>query len=524
MEENMKEKTNKGITLIALVITIIVLLILAGVSIATLTGENGILTKASKAEEENKQGEAKEQINLAVMSSFDKDGDFNRETFKKEIEKIGGTIVSEDEETIVVELDDYQATVDAKTGEIISFEGEIPDKEAPEDWQVIAKTDREWYNYGNAKIEKPKLKGQMTAIKYIGESQDGNKWANAMTADGSMFVWIPRYAYKITEGYHSNIAGTIEVAFISTANQFLNGETGEITENPNEEGAGITKWLVHPAFTASAANGGGFGEIEGLWIGKFEATGTESSVSVKPGEASLRDMTINTQYQLAKSSTLGESESINSHMAKNSEWGATAYLGHSQYGTNGQKVEKNTNSNYYTGGSDNKETIYTTNRTQSTTHNATGVYDMNGGAWEYVASYVNNGGSDLITYGGITSGDLYGETAEERATSTAYKMVYEGNGTQETDYEIAKKYKGDCVYEISNSYSSWTNAWFQAYSVYPGALYPFFYRSGGYGYDYAGSFLFRKWMGVCWYHLLVSTSACFLTFLFSLNNKQSQCL
>ena len=46
-----KEKANKGITLIALVITIIVLLILAAISIATLTGENGLLTKASTAKE-----------------------------------------------------------------------------------------------------------------------------------------------------------------------------------------------------------------------------------------------------------------------------------------------------------------------------------------------------------------------------------------------------------------------------------------------------------------------------------------
>ena len=46
-------KTHKGITLIALVITIIVLLILAGVTIATLTGDNGILTKAQNAKEKN---------------------------------------------------------------------------------------------------------------------------------------------------------------------------------------------------------------------------------------------------------------------------------------------------------------------------------------------------------------------------------------------------------------------------------------------------------------------------------------
>ena len=55
---------NKGITLIALVITIIVLLILAAVSIATLTGENGILSKANRATEENKKAEYEETIKL----------------------------------------------------------------------------------------------------------------------------------------------------------------------------------------------------------------------------------------------------------------------------------------------------------------------------------------------------------------------------------------------------------------------------------------------------------------------------
>ena len=57
---------NKGITLIALVITIIVLLILAGVSIAMLTGDNGILTQAGNAKTETAQAEAEEAVKLAV--------------------------------------------------------------------------------------------------------------------------------------------------------------------------------------------------------------------------------------------------------------------------------------------------------------------------------------------------------------------------------------------------------------------------------------------------------------------------
>ena len=59
-------KEQKGITLIALVITIIVLLILAGVSIAMLTGENGILTKATTAKTNTIEAELKEQVSLAL--------------------------------------------------------------------------------------------------------------------------------------------------------------------------------------------------------------------------------------------------------------------------------------------------------------------------------------------------------------------------------------------------------------------------------------------------------------------------
>ena len=59
-------KGNKGITLIALVITIIVLLILAGVSIAMLSGDNSILGNASKSADANKIGEIEDEISLKV--------------------------------------------------------------------------------------------------------------------------------------------------------------------------------------------------------------------------------------------------------------------------------------------------------------------------------------------------------------------------------------------------------------------------------------------------------------------------
>lgn len=61
-------KNNKGITLIALVVTIIVLLILAGVSIAMLTGQNGILNRASQATWQSKLGDAESTVALSVSN------------------------------------------------------------------------------------------------------------------------------------------------------------------------------------------------------------------------------------------------------------------------------------------------------------------------------------------------------------------------------------------------------------------------------------------------------------------------
>lgn len=71
-------KNNKGITLIALVVTIIVLLILAGVSIAMLTGQNGILTRASEAGKETAIANAKEKVTLAINEAIT---DYYKDTY-----------------------------------------------------------------------------------------------------------------------------------------------------------------------------------------------------------------------------------------------------------------------------------------------------------------------------------------------------------------------------------------------------------------------------------------------------------
>ena len=85
------KKNTKGITLITLVVTIIVLLILAGVSIAMLTGQNGILTQAQRAKTSTEQANAKEKIELAVAGAIAKsiDGSLTIDNLKEELSNYG---------------------------------------------------------------------------------------------------------------------------------------------------------------------------------------------------------------------------------------------------------------------------------------------------------------------------------------------------------------------------------------------------------------------------------------------------
>ena len=118
MKLNFKGRKEKGITLIALVITIIVLLILAGVTIATLTGDNGILGKANEAKTTNDEEKAKEQIKIAVMGSYGKDGELNYDDLTKNLGQIGiKDLPKEASYPLEVTLDGVSATIKAN-GEV----------------------------------------------------------------------------------------------------------------------------------------------------------------------------------------------------------------------------------------------------------------------------------------------------------------------------------------------------------------------------------------------------------------------
>ena len=120
-----KFKNAKGITLIALVITIIVLLILAGVTIATLTGDNGILNQAGKAKDKTTEAEAIERVKVEVAGSYGLDGTIDKEQLNKNLGNIAGLKIGESNfggENIVKELpatvtlNGYDIGIDANGG------------------------------------------------------------------------------------------------------------------------------------------------------------------------------------------------------------------------------------------------------------------------------------------------------------------------------------------------------------------------------------------------------------------------
>ena len=536
------QKQTKGITLIALVITIIVLLILAGVAIATLTGENGILTQAENAKTKTEKATEEERIAMAVLA--DQTNNLGEGiTVKGLQDELGSDATVED-------LQDgrFKITFDSGRYYIIDGNGNIIEAYDPKDnkatteevaeateWTKLNRVSKSGGYNSSKGVNAPKLGSELTAVtltddlssytsngtwydyaKQSGTTESGgtSKWANAVTtgADGKVtgyYVWIPRYAYKITSGYQSNSIGTIEVKFLKgTTNEFADG-TGTAETDPSK----ITytdgvqdQWLVHPAFTSSAENGGGFGEITGIWVAKYEISAyidaNETSTRYVSSETAQEQIHVKvlpgTQSACMKIGTLYDlmyniNRNAESHMLKNSEWGAVAYLAHSQYGRNGTEVTINATrypskdptytdfngTDTYTGGSD-LETGYLSNGIQSTTGNAYGIYDMNGGNWEYVAAYINNGSSNLTTYGSsMTSGDI--------ATSTKYKTVYKSSTSdtgnswsssiQSANYNLAVGVKGDAVYETSSSYTG-TNSWNNDYSNFPCANGPFFLRGG----------------------------------------------
>ena len=311
--------------------------------------------------------------------------------------------------------------------------------------------------------------------------ETNKQWANAVvTIEGveSYFVWIPRYEYKInytTPGTPEN-GGTIDVKFIPTS------------QTKPDDG-----YIIHPAFTNDVENGGWDSELPGIWVGKYETSLVKKSdksdfspegettidantyaITIQPGKSSWRYATIDNKYTMAKS----YSTSLNSHMLKNSEWGAVAYLTESKYGRKGTEVTINNSGDYITGSA--QTTSGTTIDYKSTegvlasnTGNVYGIYDLSGGSFEITAAYYTGGSETYLNYGSSLVEDYSNENTKK------YVTAYTGT-SESTDYKL-----GDATYETKN--------WHNDYATFVNIDAPFFSRGGynGSNNDYAGVFYYN---------------------------------
>ena len=259
--------------------------------------------------------------------------------------------------------------------------------------------------------------------------------------------------------------------------------------------------MTPPAFITMGTNG--------LWVGKFEtgykgATSTagaqvnssdSTKVQIKPNVYSWRNINIGNSFY----TSYNYMRELDSHMMKNTEWGAVAYLQHSKYGS-ATSVRVNNNEAFITGYSSTEEPtagyngssidgnrrestnlgmdgIYTLNYTNtnsvvsSTTGNYSGIYDMSGGVWEYVM-----GVRSTITAGNVGLSDsidkkyydLYGNTLDN-LYSYQYRIL--GDGTSEFGpFQNIK--------DPDNNYRN-KSSWYYDYAAFVNSTYPWM-RRGGY--------------------------------------------
>ncbi len=539
-------KTNgqKGITLVALVITIIILLILATISIQSLTN-TGLFAKAKEAKEKSQNAEENQEKTL--------------NEYEDELNKYISGTKQETDWTGKVNKPKLMTGMTA-----IRFNEPTGDEKANEGSTIkTTDTDTAWYDY------------------------DAKKWANAQTQDGSMWVWIPRFAYRVNKSTQ-----TFDVVFLegTTDYYYENGEKKEAKrqKTENETVDTTTGYTVHPAFTNESsinyANGGWDKELTGIWVAKFEAgyasgnnsaTVKESSVKYTEADAtvSLVEKVYSDDKAPARNYLDGEygvkngnsytfkdgiapsikyptfqgltysmnyishsdafniskvltengniyglnSISTDSHMLKNSEWGAVAYLSQSKYGLNGTNIYinnvnlNNTSKSVYAvtgcaGTTEDANTVTTTiteindrnisgvyvwtqksGTKASTTGTIYGIYDMSGGTWERTTALLNNGNTEAIKYIQILLEQVKNGKSSKYVTVYPYDSSVDKDGANTNEAGAANwkantKIYGDGIRETSTA-GIGNTSWYGDFSYFPAVGVPSTRRGG----DYSGA-------------------------------------
>ena len=413
------------------------------------------------------------------------------------------------------------------TGSLIDvelYQGLIPVTYNSSGDVVVADTNAKWYDYSKHEWANAVLvncDNSTIKSKYFNDDMSLKSSVVGKTVSMDeilqMYVYIPRYRYKL---FNAN-NGTSKEQAVDIIFEKVGTEKSSGTENG--------EWLTHPAFTF------GNTELPGIWVGKFEASGTTDNYQIKPNQKSLTNITLSTMFNISrtvtttKASTYGTNSSTsNSHMMKNMEWGAIAFLTNSIYGrynddsiciASGCEVWiNNINTGYGNGtavsgkpqwgpsitgcaGSSPSAGVLnsqiacasgydwkTKGVNASTTGNQYGIYDMSGGAWEYVMGVQKdaNGNVQVGSAGFSTASlpdskyyDLYDYQAEDGVGYTRYHL---GDATREI---------------LKNTSSQGNNAWWSDYSYNIYSSVSWVNRSGYYA-DGTAAGVFRFGRSAGW--------------------------
>ncbi len=368
-----------------------------------------------------------------------------------------------------------------------------------------------------------------------------------------MYVYIPRYKYQLfnvnNEGVPKQIIniqfenGTDNTGDIKCT--YTNNGDGTITEdckNKNTNGpARNGEWYTHPAFTFKGTTETSGTELPGIWVGKFEPSDptdpigrndTIGEISILPDKTSMVDKTVSTMFYATRNIETNakynlKSEEIDTHMMKNIEWGAMAYLTQSLYGiykddktcgidnmsfsecevwiNNTAQGTGTSGSSYPYGGTytgcvgdsasasakwntdntdgkkladcDEKNRWNQSGLNASTTGNMYGIYDISGGTWDNVMGVIIQEGSSDIHLG--SSGFKVNE--EPKLPDQKYYDVYTFNTNANTQ---DRGHLGDSTRETLQTFSNTIGGWNSNYTYFPSVsskeVYPWFQHGGRY--------------------------------------------
>ena len=364
-----------------------------------------------------------------------------------------------------------------------------------------ANTSKKWYNYCD----------KIWANAVILEDGTNYKVGDTISESDiqSYFVWIPKYKYKLwnvdapVETAHEidivfDETDTTDIEDVSCKTPMVSGESGNCNNG---------EYMTHPSFISMGVNG--------FWVGKYETgykgatsvatsqvnSNDTSKVIIKPNVYSWRNINV---YNLFLNS-YNYRRALDSHMLKNIEWGAVAYLSHSRYGIN-KELNINNNSNYktgysalkstnqqtYPGTSGDGQTYNSAYNTEvgylaSTSGNISGVYDMSGGALEYVSSYITGkpGSSGFSTTTLANYDSKYFDVYNASSAVTTYQYRILGDATGEMG-PFKQYLDGD-------NNSRYHSSWYGDFSYFVDSSYPWFVRGGLYTDGVlAGAFYFDR--------------------------------